>query len=166
MQKCYLLILNIKKVKRAITTYILMFLILFQMISAIPTGWLMIIDPSGNKLGLPIEILRYSPFSNFLIPGLFLFFVLGIFPLIVLYGLVRKNKSIVLEKINLYKNYHWSWTFSYYVGVLIVLWINMQLLFIKEFHIYHFIYSILGIVIVFVVHLPSTKKNYYKNIDR
>ncbi|PKV50623.1 hypothetical protein ATE84_2686 [Aquimarina sp. MAR_2010_214] len=142
-----------------------MFLILFQMISAIPSGWLMIIDPSGNKLGIPIKILKHSPFSNFLIPGLFLFLVLGIFPLIVFYGLVRKNKLLILEKINLYKNYHWPLAFSYYVGVLIILWINIQLLFIKEFHVYHFIYSMLGVVIVFIAQLPSTKKNYSKNID-
>ncbi len=36
-----------------------------------------IYDPSGALYGAPTEILRIGPFTNFLIPGLFLFFVLG-----------------------------------------------------------------------------------------
>lgn len=146
--------------KRSIPTYILMLLILFQVISAIPSGGLLIIDPSGEKLGLPIEMIQYSPFSDFLIPGLFLFFILGVFPILVLYGLVRKSKLPILEKINFYKNYHWSWTFSYYVGLLLVLWINMQLFFIRDFDILHFIYSMLGLLIIIITHLPNTKNDY------
>ncbi len=146
--------------KRSIPTYILMLLILFQVISAVPSGLLLIIDPSGEILGLPIGMLQYSPFFDFLIPGLFLFFVLGVFPTLVLYGLVRKSKSSILEKINFDKNYHWSWTFSYYVGLLLVLWINMQLFFIRDFDILHFIYSMLGILIIIITHLPNTKNDY------
>lgn len=92
--------------KRSITSYILIFLILFQMISAVPSGFVMIIDPSGGILGLPLEILVDSLFKDFLIPGLFLFIVLGIFPLVTLYGLLKRNRSLLADKINLFKNYH------------------------------------------------------------
>ncbi|MEW7289964.1 hypothetical protein [Aquimarina sp. 2304DJ70-9] len=146
--------------KRSISTYILMLLILFQVISAVPAGALMIIDPSGEKLGLPIKLLQYSPFSDFLIPGLFLFLVLGVFPGIVLYGLIKKKHFSMVEKINLYKNYHWAWTFSYYVGLLLILWINMQLFFIKSFDIAHFVYSMLGVAIIIITHVPHTKRDY------
>ncbi len=64
----------------------------------------------------------------------------------------RKDKSVQKQ--------HWSWTFSYYLGLLLVLWINMQLFFLKEFSIFHFAYSMLGVLIIVVTHLPSRKKDY------
>ena len=151
--------------KRTIPTYILLFLVAFQVISAVPAGWILISDPSGEKLGLPIRLLNQSPFDNFLIPGLFLFFILGIVPLLILYGLIIKKELKFFQKLNIYKNYHWSWTFSYYLGLVLILWINMQLYFGVEFGLLHLIYSMLGLLIIIITHLPSTKQNYnIKNI--
>ena len=137
-----------------------MSLIAFQAVSAIPAGWLLIIDPSGEKLGLPIRFLNQSPFDNFLIPGLFLFFILGVVPLIILYGLITKREFKFFQKINIYKNYHWSWTFSYYLGLVLIVWINMQLYFKIGFSMLHFLYSMLGIFIIFITHLPATKNDF------
>ena len=52
--------------------------------------------------------------------------------------------------------------FSYYLGVLLVLWINVQLYFIKSWDILHFVYSMLGVLIIVVTHLPRTKQDYRK----
>lgn len=146
--------------KKSITSYILIFLILFQFVGAIPSGFSMIIDPSGHSIGIPIYLLERSPFPNFLIPGLFLFIVLGLFPALTFYGLIKKPKIKCLEKLNLYREYHWAWTFSYYVGIILVLWINSQLIFKIEFDVLHFLYSVLGICIIVFTHFPSTKKDY------
>ena len=146
--------------KKSISTYLLIVLVCFQMISAIPAGLMMILDPTGAMLGLPILMLEPSPFSNFLIPGLFLFFILGIFPAIIFYGLVKKTNLKFANRLNLYKGQHWSWTFSYYLGLLLVLWINMQLFFIKSWDILHFVYGMLGILIIVATHLPNTKRDY------
>jgi len=146
--------------KRSIPTYILMFLIAFQVISAVPAGWALISDPSGTKLGLPRILLNQSPFNNFLIPGLFLFFILGLLPLFILYGLITKKQYIFFQRLNIYKNYHWSRTYSYYFGLELVLWINMQLYFRIEFDLLHLIYSTLGLLIIFISHLPATKRDY------
>ncbi|NND04940.1 MAG: hypothetical protein HKN87_01050 [Saprospiraceae bacterium] len=146
--------------KRNISTYFLMILICFQIISAVPSGLLLIIDPTGNKLGTPLSMLDGSPFTNFLIPGLFLFTMLGIFPILVLYGLTKRSIFKAADKLNPYKLQHWSWTFSYYLGLLLVLWINMQLLFLKSWAMLHFMYSMLGVLIIIVTHLPSVKQNY------
>ncbi|WP_345272222.1 hypothetical protein [Flaviramulus aquimarinus] len=146
--------------KRLMTSYILKALVAFQGFSAIPFGFLLIVDPSGENLGFTMNMLKGSPFTSFLIPGLFLFLMLGLFPLFVFYGLITKKNFGLLEKFNCYKNYHWSWTFSHFFGLLLVLWINMQLVFGIGFHIFHFVYSILGLLIVFLVHLPLVKENY------
>ncbi|MBV7337486.1 hypothetical protein KFU94_56505 [Chloroflexi bacterium TSY] len=55
---------------------------IFVAIGAIPASILLITDPSGSSLGTPIELLDNSPFSDFLIPGIFLLAVNGISNLI------------------------------------------------------------------------------------
>jgi len=146
--------------KKTIATYLLMVLIAFQIISAIPAGWAMFTDPSGMKLGIPMDVLELSPFPDFLIPGLFLFIFLGLLPVFILYGLITKKELQWVQPINLYKNQHWSLTFAYYLGLLLVLWINMQLLFIQKYFFLQVVFSLLGIVIVFLTHLPKTKQYY------
>jgi len=146
--------------KRSISSYLLIMLVFIQMISALPAGWSLVTDPSGVGIGIPLDMLHQTPFSNFIWPGLFLFIFLGLFPALIFYGMVKRPIFRALEKLNLYKDYHWSWTFSYYLGVILILWINMQLFFIREFFILQFIYSMLGILIIFITHLPSTKRDF------
>ncbi len=146
--------------KRSVSSYLLIMLVFIQMISALPAGWSLVTDPTGVSLGIPLDVLQQTPFSNFMWPGLFLFIFLGLFPALIFYGMVKRPLFKALEKLNLYKDYHWSWTFSYYLGVILILWINMQLFFIREFFILQFVYSMLGILIIFITHLPSTKRDF------
>ena len=89
-------------------------------IGAFYGGTLLILYPSGSLLGIPLELLSWSIFPNYLVPGLFLFFVLGVMPVIIIYGLVTKFKpDFYLFSIN--KKYHWSLNFSIYVGIILIL---------------------------------------------
>ena len=147
--------------KRPWTSYMMIALIILQIISAVPAGTILLLDSSGAGLGMSTEMIDTSPFGSFLIPGLFLFFALGIFPLIIVYGLIRKTKSKFFQWLNLYKENHWSWTFSYYLGILLILWINMELVFIKEYSFLQVVYSILGVIIIILTHLPITRRFYF-----
>ena len=149
-----------KKTKRPVSSIVLILLMLFQALSAIPTGFCMTMDPSGAGIGLPNYLLEQSPFSNFLIPGLFLGIVLGVFPVIILYGLITRKDFWKLNRINLYKKHHWALGYSYYLGILLIVWINMQLYFGIGFHILHFVYSILGLLIIVFSQLPGVKRYY------
>lgn len=64
----------------------------FVAIGAIPAGFSMMIKPDGTGLGMTIDFLHNSPFQNFLIPGLFLFIVNGIFNLVASVLSFMKNK--------------------------------------------------------------------------
>ncbi|MCP4661824.1 MAG: hypothetical protein GY856_41000 [bacterium] len=51
---------------------------LFIGIGAVLGGIALVSDPSGGNLGIPLEALRNSPFSNYLIPGIVLLGVNGL----------------------------------------------------------------------------------------
>ena len=150
--------------KRPFISYLVLILVAFKAISAILVGFLLVMDIAGACLGYSLELLESTPFSNFLIPGLFLFIILGLFPAFIVYGLITKRNHKSVQKRNSYKKQHWSWISSHFLGLLLILWIHMQLFFGIEFHVLHFIYSILGILIVVVVHLPATKRHYNINL--
>jgi hypothetical protein len=149
------------KKARPAWVYVLMILILFQSIGALLSAPWLIMDPSGKAMGLSSAFLEHSPFNNFLIPGLFLFIVLGMVPALAFAGLIKQFSFPFFEWLNFYKTHHWSWTFAYYTGILLVMWINMQLMMVREWDYLHFIYSVLGIVIIVVAQLPIVK-DYYK----
>jgi hypothetical protein len=46
-------------------------------ITAVLGGFGLVSDPSGTKMNVPLELLKNSPFTNYLIPGLFLLIVIG-----------------------------------------------------------------------------------------
>lgn len=50
-------------------------------IGGIPSGLMMIIDPSGNSMGFTLELLKGTPFSSYLVPGIFLFAINGVISL-------------------------------------------------------------------------------------
>ena len=146
--------------KKPISTYILIFLVFFQFIGAVPSGLSMVIDPSGKSLGIPLYLLEQSPFINFLIPGLFLFIVLGLFPGLIIFGLIKKPLLSWAQKLNLDRKVHWSCTFSCYLGIILILWIITQLVFDMGFHILHFVYLTIGVLMVVLSQWPSNKKYY------
>jgi hypothetical protein len=69
---------EVNRMKREKRTFLGLGLIqLFVSIAAIPSGIILILDPTGHKLGLPVQLLDYSPFGDYLVPGLILFAVHG-----------------------------------------------------------------------------------------
>lgn len=134
-----------------------------QAVGAIPAGFSLVINPSGEGIGLPLSLLDTSPFSDFLIPGIFLLFILGLIPLFLIYGLITKKSWPWITKMNPDKEYHWSLIFTHYFGLLLILWITMQLYFGIGFHMLHFSYTFLGVFIVILANLPATRRSYFIN---
>lgn len=74
-----------------ITKILLILLHLLVGVGAIGGGLAGMLDPQA-PLGMPIELLQHSPFSNYLIPGLILFTVLGLGNLFSVYMLARQSR--------------------------------------------------------------------------
>jgi hypothetical protein len=58
-------------------------LLIFVGIGAVAGGLGVILDPSGESLGVTVDLLINSPFENFLIPGIVLFTAIGLTNLLV-----------------------------------------------------------------------------------
>lgn len=93
-------------------------LLLFNALSAIYGGGSLILDPTGVMLHLPIELLEPSPFSDFLVPGIILFTLNGIFDLIAaMVGLMRNKLFPELTIV---------------AGVILTLWLTTQIIMIQQ----------------------------------
>lgn len=139
---------------------ILIGLLAFLGVGAMFGGGALIISPSGELLGMPLSMIKDSPFPNFLIPAIFLFVVLGLAPCLLTFALVRKPESKTAQWLNLFKDMHWAWSFSVYIGLILILWIQLEMLFIHAVHWSHTFYMFLAVVILIVAILPQVRDLY------
>lgn len=138
--------MSTSKPGRPASVYLLMAGLLFQGLSAVAGGIGLVTDPTGGNLQLPVRWLQGSPFNDYLIPGWILLLVLGMFPLIVLYGFWAGRA--------------WSEPAALLVGLALIIWIGVEVLIIG----YHsdpplqLIYGLLGIAILVLALLPSVRR--------
>ncbi len=138
-------------------------LLSFLGLSAMIGGAALIISPSGKLLGgLPLSILENSPFTDFLIPGIILFFVLGFFPVLIVMALFKRPFIPFAEHFNLFKDMYWAWTFSIYIAFALIIWIQVETFFIQGVGWLQMFYMLYAIPMLIVALLPHTRNNYAK----
>jgi purine-cytosine permease-like protein len=94
--------------------------------SAIGGGWMLISDPSGFSMELPIELLNQTPFDNYLIPGIILLVALGFLSIIVCIFTIRQTTN-----------------YTYFLilqGCILFSWLTTELIMNDEF--YHALYHL------------------------
>jgi hypothetical protein len=101
-------------------------------LGALGGGFMLVRDPSGNALELPMSLLEGSPFPDFLIPGMFLLAVNGVGSMIGA-GLSFTRRRYAQE-------------IAIVLGAILVAWIVIQIVIISSFHWLHVLYFILGVV--------------------
>ncbi|HEX9901986.1 MAG TPA: hypothetical protein VGB72_03900 [Acidobacteriota bacterium] len=117
--------------------------------------------PDGSILRMPLTTLEHSPFKNFFIPGIILAVMLGAYPLIVLYSLLRRPKWRWAAAVNLHRDQHWSLTHALYVGLILILWMDFQIFFIGYGSLIQAVYALFGVLITILALLPPLRA-YYK----
>ena len=78
-----------QNIHRPIAVWLLVILQFFLGFGAVISGGLLIAAPNGSLMQMPLSMLASSPFSNFLIPGIILFSLLGVYPVAVAYSLCQ-----------------------------------------------------------------------------
>ena len=140
------------------------FLILlgFLALGAIIGGGTLTISPTGKLLRMPLYLLEKSPFNNYLIPGIILFSVFGLAPLLLIFALIKKPIGKFAETFNFFKDMHWSWTYSIYVAFALIIWLQIEMMFLQTVYWIHTFYMIYAIVLIFVALLPQIRNIYKK----
>jgi hypothetical protein len=96
---------------------------------------------------MPLTWLEGTPFASYLIPGIILFTVLGVLPMLVTYGLWRERT--------------WSWFGSLLVGASLTIWIAVQISMIGYFAQppLQVIYGGLGLFLLTLTLSPSARRD-------
>ena len=144
-------------------SWLLISLMIFLGIGAFGGGATLILSPDGKLLGLPLSILSLSPFRNFLIPGIILFLILGVVPLLLVYALIAKPISKYAELINIFSDMHWAWGYSIYTSFALIIWLQVEMSYVGV-HWLHSFYMMFAIILIIVLTIPGNKKYYNKVI--
>jgi hypothetical protein len=147
------------------TRNLLIALLAFLGLGAIFGGAALMISPSGKLIGMPLSILDPSPFYNFLIPGIILFLVLGVVPLLLIKALLNKPISKLAEYFNYCVDMHWAWTYTIYLAFILIFWIQIEMVLLNAISWLHTFYMFLAVVIIFVALLPQVR-NLYKSENK
>jgi hypothetical protein len=105
---------------------------LFIGLGAVGGGLALVLEPSGSNLGIPLEILKRSPFSTYLVPGIVLLVVNG------LRSLVGGAAS--------FTRHRFAGETAMALGIFLVAWIMLQVYWFAGFHWLHVLYLGLGIL--------------------
>ncbi|WP_066321712.1 hypothetical protein [Bacillus sp. FJAT-29814] len=98
--------------KLTVLSYVTGALLMFIGLGAAAAGYGLMTDPSGAGVGLPLDLLRNSPFTDFLIPGIALFLINGVASLIGALLAFKKNPFTGIITLTL--------------GIAMVIWIGAQ----------------------------------------
>ena len=139
---------------------ILIFLLVFIGVGALISGPMLFLAPDGHLMKLSVDMLQGTPFTNFLIPGLVLFLFVGIFPILVSYGLLRQPSWQWAEAINVCKKYHWSWTAAWADGVIMLIWIIVETSLLGYVSFLQPVITAWGIAIITLTLLPNVRRYY------
>jgi hypothetical protein len=142
-----------------VEVYLLCLLHVALGISAFAGGASLMIEPDGSLLGIKQSWLQHSPFANYFIPGLFLFLLNGIFPFLILFGLIFKPDWKIFDQFNIYKDKHGAWTYSLLSGIIVLIWIIIQQLMAIYFWLQPLIAAI-GLLIIIITMMPSVVRYY------
>ncbi|QAA21806.1 hypothetical protein [Sporolactobacillus terrae] len=151
--------------RKTLFCYVLIVLQLFLGIGALFGGGLLMIAPDGSLLGMPLSLLKYSSFNTYLIPGAILFFALGVYPVLVAVFLMTEKPLRLAETVNLYKETHWTWMHSLYIGFILIIWLTIEIYILQGIAIVHLVYMFLGLAIQAVTLLPSVKAHYTDTVS-
>ncbi len=148
--------------RRPVGVWILIILHFFIGIGGIISGAMLVVRPDGQLMQWNTGLLAGTPFSNFIIPGLILVILIGIFPVFAGIGMLKKPAWQCLDVINPAKGYHWAWAASWAEGVILLIWIIVEWIMLGYISILQPIVLGWGLLTVILTLLPRVKQHYLR----
>ena len=117
---------------------LLFILVSFVAFTTTLSGLIMISNPDGNTLNLPLSLLDGTPFKDFLIPGILLSTIVGGVNLLAVFYNMQRHVN----------RYNWAIA----GGIMIGGWIIVQMILIRAAYWLHFLYLGIGILIILLAY--------------
>jgi hypothetical protein len=149
-----------KTKSKTVEIYILIVAVSIEAISAIYGGISLMNEPSGDSIQLPIIMLEGTIFSSYLVPGIILFLLLGFFPLFLIFPLIFKPDWPIINGLNIYKSYHWAWTYTLYTSIMLIIWINVQMIILGTGSLIQGYFGLFGVFMLIITLTPGCKRYY------
>ena len=129
--------------------FLAIFLLLFNGVGAVIGGWILMMDPSGVQMQLPVDYLRHIPFKDYFIPGLVLFAANGLMSFVVLVA-IATNRRFYTQMIVVQ-------------GAILSGWIIIQILMVQDVYYLHYIMGSVGLALIglgFILFIKDHKREY------
>jgi hypothetical protein len=104
---------------------------------AVTAAWgavLLIGNPSGSPIEMPVSVLRYSPFHSFLIPGILLLLSSGVLGTVVLFIVLCRRRGFA-----------WWTAFQ---GFVLFGWITIEVIMLRTVIWLHYVYWGLALLLI------------------
>ncbi len=134
-------------------------LLVLMGLGALGGGGALLLAPDGSLLQMPASVLSGTPFHDYLVPGALLFTFLGVYPMLAAYGLYRRPAWTWAESLNPLTGTHWSWAGGVAAGIIVMVWITVQILLIGYLHPIQPFYFVWGVVIAAMGALPGVRRH-------
>jgi hypothetical protein len=131
--------------------------LLFLGVSALFGGVVLVGSPSGAWLHLPLAVLRFSPFSDFLIPGLILGLLFGVGSFLAVLALWWRPVWPFATALTHLTGEHWAWSAALTLGLGQIVWIVTETVMLRGASWLALIYGSLGLLIVVLVFRPGVR---------
>lgn len=123
-------------------------------------GYLMLADPNGTPMGMPVSLLERTGFQDFTIPGVLLIVIWGLGSLTTLIGLWARQSSPVFSTLTDWTGEHWGWVASIVLGSGLFVWLVYQVLTLPEIAVIQYILFALALILIGLPLLPAMRRYY------
>jgi hypothetical protein len=81
-------------------------------------------------------------------------------PLFLTFGLIAKPNILFIQTLLRFAPYHWSWTGTVILGIILMLWLVVEAYFIGIIAPIQYVTAINGLLILILPFIPSIKRYY------
>jgi hypothetical protein len=122
---------------------LLIILLILLGLGGVGGGIAMFVDPSGQLMGLPADLLDGLPIASFILPGVFLVIGMGLAPFVVAWGLWQRLP--------------WAWIATVAQSIVLILWICFQIFLWGSPIALQVVYLVWGFVMLGMCFLPGVR---------
>ncbi len=125
------------------------------------SGYGLLSDPSGAGIGLSQDLLEDAPVGDYTMVGLFFVAFYGFLPAAAAYGLWAPMRWRWTDPVNRWTGQNWAWTATAALGVILLIWIAVELVFVGVLTgiggAMQVTITVLGVAVLALVTRPSVK---------